>query len=97
MSADNWAQCPRCLRKHQTELDEARAALDAAYGNVPVAEFDTMRETLAKREQGGIDNTFREDYEFYGVEEGTLHISYSGGCNVCGLSLKVNEERPLDV
>ena len=38
------------------------------------------------------DETFREDYEFYGAETGTLHISYSGHCSVptckAGLNFK---------
>jgi hypothetical protein len=37
--------------------------------------------------------TFREDYEFYGGETGTLEISYHGQCTDCGLTLHVSEKR----
>lgn len=29
--------------------------------------------------------TFREDYEFYGADEGVVTASYSGHCRKCGL------------
>lgn len=57
VSADNWAQCPRC------------------------------------KYNGGGEYNFREDYEFYGAESGTLKFYYSGLCSDCGLSLVLSEHR----
>lgn len=45
-----------------------------------------------------VEPTFREDYEFYGVEDhGVLMIRYSGGCSVCGLRHEVSIDQPLDL
>lgn len=97
MSADNWAECPRCLRVRKENDDAEQARIDAAYGKVSVAEFDAMRAVLAKAMQVPVEETFREDYEFSGVASGVLLISYSGSCRTCGLSLKFKREEVLDV
>lgn len=97
MSADNWAACPRCERTRQEELALARDQVSALYGKVPVAEFDAARDALARFEADTPGHTFREDYEFYGVEDGVLHISYRGGCEICGLKFEHRSEHPLPV
>jgi hypothetical protein len=97
MSADNWAVCPRCEAARQAMLAARRVTVDAMYGKASVAEFDAAREELAAMEAKPPGHTFREDYEFYGVEEGTLYISYSGGCKTCGLTFTHKSEHPLPV
>lgn len=83
MSADNWADCPRCT-------ETIMAPVRAAYGKVSADEYVRLLAEARKRMDG---STFREDYEFYGAETGVLTISYRGVCTVCGLSLKVEEKR----
>lgn len=39
---------------------------------------------------------FREDYEIYGAESGTVCISYSGRCNSCGLSVSWEDSHPIE-
>lgn len=34
--------------------------------------------------------TFREDYEIYGAEDGTIVVDYSGWCQVCHIGLDFN-------
>jgi hypothetical protein len=97
MSADNWAVCPRCKIKRDSEIQAEMNRVAASYGNVPVEEFDAARSLLADKINTIPDRTFREDYEFYGVEDGTLHISYSGNCGVCGLTFTHQSEHPLPV
>lgn len=97
MSADNWAVCPRCEQHRQSQLKSERAAVASLYGTVPVEEFDAARTAFAAVEAEPPARTFREDYEFYGVEEGTLCISYRGGCNVCGLKFEHKSEHPLPI
>ena len=87
MSADNWAVCPRCARRHRDKLRAGAAKVAEAYGKVSVEEWDRMRAEQAEREDVGIDASFREDYEFYGAEDGSVVASYSGCCVHCGLSL----------
>lgn len=97
MSADNWAVCPRCEATRQSALVTERADVAALYGKVPVDEFDIRRGALRLFEAEMPKSTFREDYEFYGVEDGTLCISYRGECNVCGLKFEHHSEHPLPV
>ena len=67
MSADNWAVCPRCLKRAPDGADKWEY------------------------------QTFREDYEFWGAEEGHVTATYSARCHVCGLTLNFENRVPLDV
>lgn len=95
MGADNWAICPRCLRRARKEHDERVAAVAALYGKVPVEEFDAERAAL-----GDVDpedfRTYREDYEFYGAESGEVTASYGGVCETCDLRLDFKHTHPLE-
>lgn len=97
MSADNWADCPRCKVIRETALVERERAVEDAYGKVPVAEFDAMRADLERDKSTLADPTFREDYEIYGAEDGVVRVKYSGHCRDCNLRLKFEHEHPLDV
>jgi len=97
MSADNWAVCPRCEKKRQAKIRETEAEVAAAYGKVSVDKFDAMRESLAELRTAEPEPTFREDYEFYGVEAGVLRIDYGGSCQVCGLEQEFHHAEPLAV
>lgn len=92
MSADNWAVCPKCLDDAQKASDALQAEMDASYGKIPLNEFDELR----SRADADIDmdkiTTFREDYEFWGADEGVVHVSYSGHCGVCGTKCNFKEE-----
>lgn len=35
--------------------------------------------------------TFREDYEFWGADSGTVNVHYRGECDKCGLACKFDE------
>jgi hypothetical protein len=90
MSADNWARCPRCDRRALTSFDERERTIADSYGKVSVEEFDQMRAALAKDRDDHVNarETFREDYEFFGAEDGAVTASYAGECQVCGLKLQ---------
>jgi len=97
MSADNWAQCPRCAAVATAQFKARDAAIQASYGVVPVHEFDTARAALAA-DMAAFDKrepTFREDYGIFGAETGTVTVSYGGCCEVCGLSLDFSEQHPI--
>lgn len=97
MSADNWTACPRCTERRQREVDAYEAKVREAYGTVDVDEFDEMRAKLAamyaKLEEP--EQTFGEHYEFYGAGSGTLHVSYSGECQRCGLSVSIEQDHTI--
>lgn len=97
MSADNWARCPRCTRIGTAQLKAREEEVQESYGKVPVDEFDEARRKLAidRKVFENRERTFREDYEFYGAEEGIVTTDYSGLCSKCGLKLKFRESRPI--
>jgi len=97
VSADNWAQCPRCTSVGSAKLQAHEAAIQASYGVVPVAEFDEARRAL-EAERDAFERrtpTFREDYEIYGAATGVVTVGYSGHCRECGLQLDFTEEHPI--
>lgn len=97
MSADNWAECPRCIFNDRYEVAQLEHKLNEIYGNVPIQDYEALRNQIEELQYEQDNNrrteTFREDYEFYGAETGTLKISYSGCCTKCGLKLQFEEER----
>lgn len=43
----------------------------------------------------GVDKNFREDWEFYGAEEGEVTVEYSGMCRVCGYGVEFRHDVPI--
>ena len=84
MSADNWTACPKCDLAHARKVADEEKRVADLYGTVPVDEFDAARHALAAMRAEKREWTFREDYEFYGAEDGLVVWSYKGRCNVCG-------------
>lgn len=102
MSADAWQVCPQCSNGLHKEIEDVRTDMTESYGKVTADEFLYLIEKLAKlerdAEKAGDDfrqHTFREDYEIYGAETGTLTVSYHGQCTECGLKLSVKETYPF--
>ena len=81
MGADNWAVCPRCLRNAENAKRALEAKAQAAYGKVPVEEFEKLREAAAVPINVEKLRTFREDYELGMEEDGTFEVSYHGSCS----------------
>ena len=87
MSADSWTTCPRCTeRLDETKASEARRLADA-YGKVDLEEYEAMKSEIAKVQALTPNENFREDYEFYGAEDGEVTASYGGSCKDCGLKV----------
>lgn len=91
MSADNWAVCPRCRDRVEAERDERLNEMAKAYGKVGADEYEALR-ARALDPGEPLKEMFREDYEFYGVEDGTIVASYSGSCTVCHLETTFRHE-----
>jgi hypothetical protein len=97
MSADNWARCPRCAFRESRRIDARAAEIAKLYGTVSVDDFDKARTDLEAQRKAFAtrDYTFREDYEFFGAEDGSVTASYSGSCTKCGLSLSFEDEHAI--
>jgi hypothetical protein len=68
VSADNWAVCPRCSTERSAALVAERARVAAAYGTVPVEEFDAMRAALTEREFTDPEQTYSGKCRACGLE-----------------------------
>lgn len=89
MSANNWAVCPVCLSRAVTRYLDAANELSKAYGVVNFAEFDALRNKVAVKGVNESDfQTFREDWEIYGADVGSVTVAYYGVCGICGSSCK---------
>jgi hypothetical protein len=82
MSADRWSVCPTCGKTESAVRAERAAAIEAAYGIVPRAEW----EAIVSHATDPIpdDRTFREDWDIGVDEDGIVRISYAGYCARCG-------------
>lgn len=96
MSADNWTGCPRCARRHQENIQKLRDKAHTAYGAVPLDEYLALDQAAKAADVAFEKQTFREDYEFYGAEEGTVTASYNGHCGVCGLTCSFEHSVTFD-
>lgn len=95
MSADNWAVCPRCTKKREEDLIAFDLKVANAYGTEPMEVFEGMRAELASKQAEPMPETLREDYEFWGADEGVLYVSYRCHCQACGLSHKFEHSEPI--
>jgi len=96
MSADNWAICPRCVKRAREKLTACTGDVVMSYGQVPLEDFVRAQASLAPVDPEQF-RTFREDYEIHGASEGAIRVDYGGGCDVCGLTLSFNDVRELPV
>lgn len=99
MSADNWAECPRCLKTESESLDRARLAAGESYGKVPPGVYlASLRAVEAKA--GLLENmesTLREDYELGITREGQFCVIYKARCSRCGFAHTFKHEQMLEV
>lgn len=95
MSASNWAVCPTCRDAEKRRVDGLVERLATGYGQIPVEEYDALRAEVAKGVDEEGHRTFREDYEIYGAEKGTVTVDYSGHCQVCGAGLDFKDEHEV--
>lgn len=93
MSADNWAICPRCLDRAKAERAAKFEAARIAYGNVEPEEYERLRSEAQVEIDPEQFRTFREDYEFWGAEDGKVGASYKGRCQTCDLSAGFEREK----
>jgi hypothetical protein len=94
MSADGWDTCPRCENDSAEKIKELELALADAYGNIELEDWLAMKEETKANIQWleSQEETWRENYEFYGANTGTLSIRYGAYCTKCGLEFEYEED-----
>lgn len=93
MGANNWEICPRCRDRAHRARECEMTRISHLYGKVPMDEYERARAAVPPVPK--LEPTFREDYEFVGAGTGVLKIVYVGECTLCGLAVRVKEERPF--
>lgn len=96
MSADSWSICPRCLKIAQQAHEGTTAKAEAMYGKVSIEDFEKIRAAAKKNIEPEDYRTFREDYEFYGAEQGEVVADYHGECANCHLELTFRTSKKLE-
>lgn len=95
MSADNWATCPRCMKRREAETENAEIDVAASYGEVPLDEWEEMRRRQSDLIAAEPNRTLREDYEFHGASDGEVIAEYSASCDICDLRVSFTHQHPI--
>lgn len=95
MSADNWAVCPKCLKRAEAEKEKRHAKAAKAYGKVPA---DEWRALVAEAEKPvDVPETLREDYQLGVTDGGEFYVIYRCSCQHCGFAHEFKHEQQLKV
>ena len=96
MSADNWAVCPRCLKREIERREDLDKQVKEKYGKLAQSEYLALVEK-SKVPQQPVKQTLCEDYKLGTNEDGLFEVNYSCGCSVCGYKAKFNYSKELAV
>lgn len=96
MSADNWTDCPNCLKKRKLKKQTHEQLLQQFYGKVSAEEYMAMTKNPKHPKFKGAVPVFedddyepgsmREDYWQGTNEDGKYSIEYHCSCDNCGFS-----------
>ena len=94
MGANNWRECPKCLKVQKNAVDE----LKALYGKIPREDYEKRLSEVYPSPDSDYDySSLREDWSLGVDEQGKFSVSYHCSCEECGLkfSFKHTEQLPL--
>lgn len=101
MSADNWSECPRCLRNNKKEAQAIITKARSHYGIVGLKVYTELVKAAEKEAdelRDPVDSTpLREDYQIYTTNDGKFVISYSASCYTCGWENLFEHEEQLNL
>jgi hypothetical protein len=91
MSADNWANCPKCYQKPQSALEKVRLNF---YGKVSADEYEGLVAQAKADSKPEEETPLREDWDL-GCHEGKFYVSYSASCRSCGWGKSFEHEEKV--
>lgn len=98
MSARNWSECPKCLKKLEKEKERLRLEAGDKYGKISKDDYLTLlKEIESSIPEGLKEYTLREDYEIGTDEYGLFEISYKCCCDRCGFKYNFKHEEQLKI
>lgn len=83
MSADNWAECPKCKMQAKADYMALQEKVKEAYGKVESEEYLRLVKEAAKEIKP--ENQLREDYEL-GISGSEFYVRYGAQCYKCNWS-----------
>lgn len=94
MSADNWADCPKCKAKALAKQQELYANADNSYGEVLVEEYlELKKKAETFFPHGDYSEVLREDYGLHIGDDGIFHVVYTADCSKCDFVFVFKESR----
>lgn len=96
MSADNYAYCPKCLKRRRQEIAEAAANLENAYGKVGVDAYLLAHATFMKMSETDIGEFMREDYDLGVDRDGQFTVNFRCRCERCQFIFNFKFQGPAD-
>jgi hypothetical protein len=90
MSADSWADCPKCTKATEKLIEQAKAV----YGKVTEEEYNDLRDKILATKPNKY--TLREDYEI-GIWLGKFEVYYSASCSKCDFEYSYNNSKRVKV
>ncbi len=81
MSADNWANCPKCVEEATKQWKRDKEKLDESYGKVSAERYLEQVRLFPKSTIYRV--TLREDYNV-GIDGENFCVNYKGTCVECG-------------
>jgi hypothetical protein len=85
--------CPNCRKLAEDAAAALMVEAAALYGKVPAADYEAAMERARDAAKDMPSETFREDYEIYGAQDGTVKVTYGGRCEVCKVGIDFRVER----
>lgn len=95
MSGDRWAVCPRCKVNAEAAQRRAFDRAAEAYGQVSSEEYEKLRRDA--QVPVILEDTLREDYEFYFSETGEFSAEFQARCTECEFSFAFKYEEQVKV
>lgn len=90
MSADNWRECPKCLKDAIARKEALANKVIESYGKISAEEYLSL---VAEQQEPIVpDVTLREDWDIFTDETGIFLVSYRCSCSKCGFSYRFKHE-----
>lgn len=96
MSANNWAECPRCIKVAKENDKKRLKHIQDSYGKIREEEYLKLLKTSNERLGEVLAETLREDY-CIGICEDKFEVSYFGSCKVCGFKKEFKKTERLEI
>ena len=83
MSANNWRECPRCVKTAKDEVEKLQEEAAKAYGKVSREKWTAMTARATEAAEKESESTLREDWHLGVDDAGEFEVSYRCSCQNC--------------